>query len=251
MALKLVQLTDPHLLHPGEMLMDLDVEARWESVLEAAARHDPDAFCLTGDFCAHEPRWEVYARLRPRLDRLGIPYFVTTGNHDDRGMLRQAFGLPGNGDGPLFGIAEVKGYPLLFLDSGPGVVDHRQLDWLEGALLEYPEAPIFVHHPPVPMGVRFMDEKYPLRETGRLLSILTADGRPRRVFCGHYHTPRVVSHCNLEVYLCPPTSFFIRPESADFDMEPHYPGYLLLNWADNGDFHYVQYQVYRGQNPTD
>ena len=250
MALRLVQITDPHLLNPGEQLMGLEVEKRLRAVLKDAERHEPDGYCITGDFCAHDPRPEVYARLRPILDDLGKPTLLIAGNHDDRSMMRDAFVLAGTGGEPIYGATTIADNTLLYLDSSEGRVGEQQLDWLEKALHDYPDAPLFMHHPPLEMGVQFMDRKYPLRDTDRLLQLLGADGHRRRVFCGHYHTSRMVSRGSLDVFLCPPSSFFIRPAAEDFELEPHYPGYLLLEWSDAGDFRCSEMQVHHAENPA-
>lgn len=241
MSLRIVQLTDPHLLSPGEELMGLDVGARLEAVLQLAVTLRPDALFLTGDFCAHEPVADVYHRLRRRLDRLPVPYFLTAGNHDDRRMLRDAFSLPGSGNLGINQVVHLKDRSFLFLDSSPGYVDEQQLQWLAEALADFPHADVVMHHPPVALGIRFMDGKYPLQDTDRLLELLTTDGNRRRIFCGHYHANRLVSHKNLDVLLCPPTSFFINPSAPDFEMDPHPPGCQLMEWTAEGDFRYTVY----------
>ncbi len=76
--------------------MGLDVNSRLQRVLEHAATSNPDAYFLTGDFCAQEPEQDIYHQLRVVLDKLGKPYYLTPGNHDDRGMLRNAFYLEGH-----------------------------------------------------------------------------------------------------------------------------------------------------------
>ncbi|MCP9237086.1 metallophosphoesterase [Lewinella sp. JB7] len=241
MSSRIVQITDPHLLAPGETLMGLDVTGRLEDVLQLAEELDPDAYFFTGDFCAHEPVQEVYHRLRERLDRLPAPYYLTAGNHDDREMMRRAFDLPGRGQEGICGRVAVHDQSFLFLDSSPGFVDDQQLDWLTEALVEHPVSDIVIHHPPIALGVKFMDAKYPLRKTERLLRLITEDGVRRRVFCGHYHSVRTVSHGNLDVYLCPPTSFFIDPAADEFSMVERAPGCQLLEWTYGGDFRYTAY----------
>ncbi len=244
MGVRIVHITDLHLLaSPGD-LMGLDVRARFEEVLVAAARLQPDAYFLTGDFCAHDPELPVYRHLRPRLDRLGAPYYLVPGNHDDRGMMRSAFELPGTGVESLEQRVQVGYRTFLLLDSAPGKVDSGQLDWLAAELAAHPGADIVIHHPPTLLGVPFMDGKYPLTERDRLLDILTADHRPRRVFCGHYHSIRTVRHRNLDIHLCPPTSFFIDPEAEAFRLIDRPPGFQTLEWTEGGDFRLVVRATY-------
>jgi len=223
--------------------MGLDVNARLDRVLAHALARSPNAFFLTGDFCAAEPRQEVFHELRARLDLLGIPYYLAPGNHDDRAMLRDAFYLEGHNYEPIRGLVRVENHNFLFLDSSPGTVDGDQVEWLARAIETYPQAAIVIHHPPVPLGVAFMDKTYPLRNTDELLQVLTADNQPRKVFCGHYHSARTAKWKNLEVHLCPPTSFFINPDSEEFEQDILPPGYLMLEWSDEGDMRVVPYYV--------
>ena len=239
MTTRIAQITDLHLLPPGEQLMDLDVNARLERVLAHVAARQPDAIFVTGDCCAMEPKQEVFHRLRPLLDDLGIPYYLTPGNHDDRRMMRNAFFLDGHGDEAIRGLVRVNDRDFLFLDSSPGRVDDEQVDWLAAALAAYPAADVVMHHPPVPLGVRFMDANYPLHDADRLLDVLLNAPDGRHVFCGHYHSGRTVRHDNLAVHLCPPTSFFIDPDEPEFAQEMLPPAYLWLEWAADGSFRAV------------
>ena len=236
MSLRIVQLTDLHLLSPGELLMGLDVQQRFQAVLDAAKQLRPDAYFLTGDFCAHEPVYAVYDRLKPQLDRLEVPYYLAAGNHDDPQMMRSVFGLEGAQGAPVYYRVDLRDQPFLVLDTSPGELDREQVDWLERQLQAAPRATLVMHHPPVPLGVKFMDAKYPLRTSDRLYEVLTSDGIRRRVLCGHYHSVRMVSHRNLDIYLCPPTSFFINPQAGEFELRERGPGYQLLEWQDGGDF---------------
>lgn len=223
--------------------MGLDVNQRLAAVLTHAQAFEPDAYFITGDLCAHEPVQEVYHRLRPLLDQLGKPYYLAAGNHDDRAMMRNAFFLEGHGQDAVSGLVKVKDRYFLLLDSSPGFIDDEQVEWLDRALDQYPNANIIMHHPPVPLGVRFMDEKYPLRDTDKLLQVLTYDDKQRKVFCGHYHSARTVNYRNLQIHLCPPTSFFISPDSAEFQQEDQQPAYLRLEWGDDGSFSASPYYV--------
>jgi Icc protein len=236
LSIKIAQITDLHLLAQGKQLMGLDVYKRLLQVIEHAKTFDPDAYFITGDCCAQEPVQEVYHMLRPILDGLGKPYYLAAGNHDDRRMMRNAFFLEGHNHEPIKGGIEVKGKHFLLLDTSPGHVDQDQVFWLSRALNQYPDADIVMHHPPILMGPSFMDQKYPLMDTDDLLRVLTYDGRPRKVFCGHYHCGRTASYRNLQVFLCPPTSFFIDPTTDEFKEQELPPAYRQLEWTDSGGF---------------
>lgn len=236
MYTKIAQITDLHLLTSGEPLMGLGVLDRFKQVLEHSRSFEPDAYFLTGDFCAHDPVQEVYHQLRSLLDNLTKPYYLTPGNHDNRAMMRNAFFLEGHEQQPIKGVVKVKDRYFIFLDSSAGTVDKEQLGWLTKALGQYPQSDIVIHHPPMKMGVSFMDEKYPLKDTDKLLGILRSDGRHRRIFCGHYHTGRMMTHQNLSIHLCPPTSFFINPNADSFEQEFLPPAYLRLSWDEEGNF---------------
>lgn len=216
--------------------MGLDVNDRLQAVLDHAKGFNPDAYFITGDCCAQEPVQEFYHQLRPRLDALQKPYYLAAGNHDDRSMMRNAFYLHGQDQEPVFGLIQVKDRNFLLLDSSKGTVDDEQVEWLSRALNQYPDADIVMHHPPIPMGVRFMDAKYPLRDTDLLLRALTYGERQRRVFCGHYHSGRTVTYRNLQIFLCPPTSFFIDPVAPDFLPQDLPPAYQQLEWMEDGSF---------------
>lgn len=216
--------------------MGLDVNERLRRVLDHVAARRPDAYLFTGDFCAAEPDAAAFALLADYLSELGAPWYVSPGNHDDRALIRQALDLPGQDDEPHHRAVTVNDREFLILDSVPARVDDDQLAWLSDRMIARPNADIVVHHPPLPLGVRFMDEKYPIRDDGRLLKVLLADGRPRRVFCGHYHSHRTVTHANVTVHLCPPTSFFINPDADEFQQDNLPPAYLWLEWTADGSF---------------
>ena len=226
--------------------MDLDVEARFLSVLRTAALYDPDALFITGDCCAQEPVASVYTRMAPLTERLGVPVHIIPGNHDDRAMLRASFDLPGQDQEPICYERTIGQEVFLFLDTSTGKVGDNQLDWLEAALASRRNANVVMHHPPIPCGVEHMDAKYPLLATERLLHLLTHDGSRRRIFCGHYHASRTVMYRNLEVYLCPPTSFFIDPRGTNFHLQHRPPGFLLLEWPGNGQFRCADIVVEEG-----
>lgn len=213
--------------------MDLDVMERFERVLADAKKFDPDAYFFTGDFCASEPKEWVFEWLAPRLAQLGKPYYLIPGNHDDRSMMRRHLDLPGKGDEPILQAMELKGESFLFLDTRYGEFDQAQLVWLEHHLNTKPGSHVIMHHPPIKLGQPFMDNNFFLKNPERLQSILREAHSPVHVFCGHYHSARTVHDDNIFVHLCPPTSFYIKPNAEVFEQDFLPPGYHQITWTKN------------------
>src|SRR6185503_3980724 len=91
----LLQISDTHLgadwegIDPDECLL-----RAVEAILDLPQR--ADALVISGDLTNGTP--EEYARLRELVAPLDLEPHVLPGNHDLRGSLRAAFGLPGEGE---------------------------------------------------------------------------------------------------------------------------------------------------------
>ena len=215
-------------------MMDVPTANRFARVLEHARAYGPDAYFFTGDFSAREPQEWVYESLAPLLANLDKPTVLLPGNHDDRAMMRHHFDLPGGDEEPILQELTLHGQTFLFLDTRFGVLEDNQLSWLATKLKDLAGAHIVMHHPPIRMGVAFMDNNYALRDNERLRELLHAQASTVHVFCGHYHSGRTVYEGNLAVHLCPPTSFFIKPEAVEFEQDFLPPAYQQLEWSDDG-----------------
>src|SRR5690349_19740867 len=130
----LVQLSD---LHVGGDEDGKDPIPRIEAVIEAVGSlpNAPDAVLVPGDLTA-DGSAENYATARELLGRLEVPLHVLPGNHDDRRRIREAFGLPGEGEEPVRYSVEVGDLRLVLLDSNvpgqdPGRFDDERLEWLD------------------------------------------------------------------------------------------------------------------------
>lgn len=150
----------------------------------------PDCVIVTGDLVDHG-RPDEYAALREVIGGFPLPLHLAIGNHDNREQFVSALGAETRY------TVEYPEVTLVVLDSNvPGTdggkLGDDQLSWLDDALTRRPDVPAMVclHHPPIPVGIPFLDE-IRLADGEGLAEVIAAHRQVTRVLAGHLH--RVVS----------------------------------------------------------
>jgi 3',5'-cyclic AMP phosphodiesterase CpdA len=204
----------------------------------------PEFVLATGDLVNFGTTQE-YGALREILSDLQRPLFIIPGNHDERQALRAAFPdhdyLPRRGERIAYAI-EYGGRRLIGLDSvipgeDRGALGQAQLRWLDAELKAHADRPalIFLHHPPISVGVRSFDE-ISCTDGGRLMDVVERHQQVQGVLAGHVH--RVISapfaHTIVTVAISTcyafETSFAGAPPRRR--LEP--PGFMMHYWPDAG-----------------
>ncbi len=197
--MKIIHLTDTHLVDPGQMLYGLDPRARLDAAIADINAHHADAALavVTGDL-THFGDAAAYANFREAMTALRVPHLVLVGNHDKRATCLAALThAPRDPNGFVQGVHDTKAGRFIFLDtldetSHAGQMCAKRLDWLAQTLSGAPQnAPLFVfmHHPPFPVGVQAMDE-IALKERAAFAEIIAPHRtRIRHLFFGHVHRP--------------------------------------------------------------
>ncbi|MDH5339695.1 MAG: phosphodiesterase [Rubrivivax sp.] len=248
----LVQLSDPHVVAPGRLLLDrIDTPALLAQVVAgvAALQPRPAAVVVTGDLVDRGSA-EEYAHLRALLAPLPGPVWLMPGNHDAAGVLRSAFAdhpeLRPPDDPALAPFVlwarEVAGMRLVALDtvvpraSHGSLCEHR-LAWLDSTLSAAPRQPTVVamHHPPFLTGIRHMDDIGLLDGSAGLAAVLQRHPQVERVICGHLHRPIVRRFGGTVAMTVPSTAHQIvldlRADGpAAFRREP--PGFAMHTLRD-------------------
>lgn len=245
--MKIVHITDPHLVAPGKPLWGGDAADRFSRCLDDIARWHADAeFCVvSGDLTdAGEP--EAYDWLRDRLARFPLRTFLMLGNHDHRERFRAAFPeVPCDPNGFVQQAHEAGGQLFLFLDtynggkSSAGEYCAARRDWLAREIDRAGARPvcIFMHHPPCDVGIPRLD-RIKLDEADAFAEVLEAArkngvGSIRHIFFGHVHRGAYVNWRGIPCTALPGTNHQVPlvGESVDspFSREPAAYAVVLLD----------------------
>jgi Icc protein len=194
----ITQISDMHLRDDGILLKQkVDTEAALDAAIDHINSWDraPDIVLATGDLVQKAVRQD-FGNFRRKLDQLKAPYYVITGNHDDRALMRETFGdhgyLPQDGE---FLQYVIDGFPLrlialdtLIVGDNSGEICETRRAWLADRLAEEPDKPtfIFMHHPPFLTGVDFLD-KYKFKGAEALEDVIKQHSQVVWIACGHLH----------------------------------------------------------------
>ena len=195
--MKLIQVSDLHLVPPGLRLLGLDPRARLEAAIaDINANHGDAEMCLlTGDL-ADRGAPEAYDILRECLGGLDLPYRLLIGNHDDRDTFRRAFPeAPCDESGFVQTVVHASAGDLILLDThepgrGSGTFCAPRQAWLTARLAEAAGRPayLFMHHPPFDIGIPTMDA-IRLEAPEGFAQAVAGAGNVAHLFFGHVHRP--------------------------------------------------------------
>ena len=213
----LVQLSD---IHIGGSENGKDPIPRMEAVNQAirSLPNPPDGVLVSGDLTDHgtPQEYEIVGEL---LGRLELPLHILPGNHDDRGGMRAAFDLPGEGEEPVNYSVDVGELRLVLLDSNvpgrdPGSYDPDRLRWLDEELSSEPERPtlLAVHHTPLTTGIPEWDAiNLEARDREALGAVVARHPQLRAIVGGHLHRVAVSALAGCPVLSAPSAYLQVRP----------------------------------------
>ena len=229
--MKIIQISDSHIGHWTDATSGIDVRRNFEFILKKIESEKPSFIIHSGDICFDIPEISIYKWVKEKLDSIHIPYSLIAGNHDDTSMICQIFDQKHQNKECYFDkIIENK--KLLFLDTANGDMSETQYDWLTDQLSQSEINAIFMHHPPIKMGVPFMDQNYSFKSMEKFCSIIEQYSKPIQIFCGHYHNARSVTRKNMQVHICPSTFYELNDFSDKFGMSSDRIGYRIIEIDD-------------------
>lgn len=194
----IAQLSDLHIVRPGERLIDgTDSAAALRACVQLinALSPQPEVVVCSGDLADHG-YYEEYINLSQILPDLNAPYYLMPGNHDNRQALREAFSAHAylRAATPWMQyVVQLPGLRLLMLDTSVPGAEHGSLGegrlaWLQNELETSGATPsmIFMHHPPFATGHATMDVTV-CREGPQLEALLRQHAQAQGIACGHVH----------------------------------------------------------------
>lgn len=195
--MKVIHVTDTHLVAAGEKLHGLDPLERLRLCFDDIAAHhsDADLCVLTGDL-TDTGQTDAYVLLKELLAILPMPTSLMLGNHDHRQRFCDVFSNTSKDSNGFVQWSEATSEGvLLFLDTNEpgtdeGVYCEQRHEWLREQLAKYNDRPVYVfmHHPPFDIGIPDMDALR-LRNCETFAQTLAGHNNICHLFFGHVHRP--------------------------------------------------------------
>lgn len=239
----IAQVTDIHLGFepdsPGEFNRQ-----RLDRVLGelAVMQPRPDLLLATGDLIDRGDK-ASYERLREAFADLPFPVHYALGNHDVRETFQDVFPEATFDGGFLQYVIETGPLRLIVLDTleegrHGGAFCEARAAWLQARLDEAPDVRTLIvqHHPPVEVGIPWMNTDPAEPWVERLAACLRGRTNIVGVVCGHIHRAVTTAWAGTIVATCPSTApqvaLDLRPIDPDMPDDRHLiiadpPGYAL------------------------
>lgn len=242
--MRIAFLTDLHLGAEDEQPRGVNVRQNFLNALNFLAELKPNCLVLGGDICNAAGDATIYQWVKQQLDKLPFPYYVISGNHDDSALMARVFHKDHDlTNGELYYALPLEGRPALFLDSSKAIFSAEQWTWFRDYLLALRDnnVVVFMHHPPLPADVAYMDQKYAFRQSDEFLDLVRELPCHVTVVCGHYHVDKVVQRGNLLVLLTPSTFYQLKQDTPGFAVDNYRVGIREVNLTTHGTNSVVHY----------
>lgn len=259
----IAQVTDIHLGFEPDNPAEFN-RKRLDQVIRqlSAMKPQPDMLLATGDL-VDRGDGESYRRLRNALDGCPFPVFYCLGNHDVRENFVQWFPETPTADGFVQYEHETPDLRILFLDTleegrHGGAFCETRANWLKARLAEKPDTKtlIIMHHPPVEVGVEWMNTHPGEPWVQRVAEAMDGHDQIVGIICGHLHRSITAGWRGKTIAICASTAPQVALDLSRIDPEQpdgrpmiiaDPPAFALHRWNgqelvshfDNADEHVV------------
>jgi len=230
---RVLQVTDPHLFAEADgNLRGTVTAATLRSVVDHIGRQQwpADFVASTGDIIQDDSA-AAYERFKEIMAPIGLPVHCVPGNHDVRSLMKAALtGEPWH----YCESFEIGNWHIIGIDScvhgdAGGRVSDEELARLkdELAAAAAPHVAVFLHHPPLPMGSKWLDS-VGLRNADAFLDVVSTTDKVRCAVFGHVHQAFDKPYGSVRIIGTPSTCAQFKPYEDEFKLDDKPPAYRRL-----------------------
>lgn len=238
----LLHITDTHLYeNSATLLKGISPQESFAAVLAHAQRKfpSPDSIILGGDM-AQDETTETYLRIADMLQGWQAPFMVTPGNHANITALNNIL-IPALAAHSGYSQSlQLQNWQVITLNSHTqgkvsGLLGDDELTKLDRLLAEIQSRHtlIALHHQPVPIASRWLDE-IGLDDRQQLWNVIDRHAHVRVLLCGHIHQEFDSVHNHVRVIGTPSSCVQFRPRHDVFALDGVSPGYRWLKLQPDG-----------------
>ncbi len=222
----IAQITDIHLGFDPDNPVEFN-RKRLDRAIEDLLALDPapDVLFATGDLIDRGDL-ESYRRLDNALSVCPFPVFMCMGNHDMRATFCQQFPDVPTNNGFVQYEVEQGGMRFLVLDTleegrHGGAFCEVRAHWLKERLAEKQDVPTIIiqHHPPVEVGISWMNTHPEEPWVARLGECLKGQKQVVAILCGHIHRMIQAHWYGIPIAICPSTAPQVALNLKEIDPE--------------------------------
>lgn len=234
-----MHVTDPHLFaEPDGSLRGTNTRLTLQAVLDhiLAEAWPADLVALTGDLIQDDSRG-AYVRIRDMMSVLDPPVYCVPGNHDIRSLMQEELRPPRFHycASTILNNWLVAGIDSCIDGQAGGRVARDELTRLAGMLTSTRAEHVLIclHHPPLPVGSRWLDS-VGLDNGTDFLEYLAASRKVRAAIFGHVHQEFDGEYAGIRIIGTPSTCRQFAMYSDDFSLDDSPPAYRRLELRSDG-----------------
>ncbi|MEM1131909.1 MAG: phosphodiesterase [Pseudomonadota bacterium] len=222
----IAQVTDIHLGFDPDNPAEFN-RKRLDRIIEDMLALDtrPDMLFATGDLIDRGDA-DSYRRLANAFSVCPFPVHMALGNHDVRATYIAQFPEPSFADGFLQYVVEAGPLRMIVLDTleegrHGGAFCETRASWLKARLDEDSETPTVIvqHHPPVEVGIAWMNTHPEEPWVVRLGECLKGRTNVIAMLCGHVHRTIQSFWCGIPIAVCPSSAPQVALNLSEIDPE--------------------------------
>lgn len=236
---RVLQVTDPHLFADAESSLRGTATHSSLTRVIAAIRADEwhaDLVAMTGDLIQDDSR-EAYDRFCELMRPLQLPVYCVPGNHDVRDLMRDAVSQPPFHycDSLHTGNWLITGIDSCVDGEAGGRVNDDEMAKLEKILATTAAEHVLIclHHPPLPVGCKWLDE-VGLKNGEEFLSLISQTSKVRAAIFGHVHQEFFAERNSIRIIGTPATCRQFKPGSDEFALDDNPPAYRRIELHADG-----------------